>query len=311
MVKKMKKMLILIILTELLLGNILYAKDTREKNKRYTLSVATLFKDEHKSLKEWIEYHLLVGVDHFYLYNNGSTDSYRETLNEYLSRGIVTLIDWPDMIDCSSCDEETSKFVWTLSTQIPAYENAIKFRAVRETKWLVFLGVDEFLVANTVNGLKKILNQYDECPAIILDSNFFDASQVDVIPPRRLVIEAVELVNAPEENLEKQWEKTIFKPELCDTFMWPPFKYNFKNNLRAVGVSKNKVRINRYTHRFDEYYQIVGRLRDKLHVDNRMLTDDEMKHLLEEGYEIEDQERIIFRFLPELLKRLGYRKDWG
>ncbi|VFM99178.1 MAG: Glycosyltransferase family 92 [Candidatus Kentron sp. G] len=38
-------------------------------NHRYFLVFATNFKDENTYLREWLEYHLLVGVEHFYLYD--------------------------------------------------------------------------------------------------------------------------------------------------------------------------------------------------------------------------------------------------
>ena len=34
----------------------------------YDLAVAAIFKDEARYLKEWLDYHLLAGVEHFYLY---------------------------------------------------------------------------------------------------------------------------------------------------------------------------------------------------------------------------------------------------
>ena len=37
--------------------------------KKHQLSICAIFKNEAKFLKEWIEYHRLVGVDHFYLYD--------------------------------------------------------------------------------------------------------------------------------------------------------------------------------------------------------------------------------------------------
>ena len=54
-----------------------------------------------------------------------------------------------------------------------------------------------------------------------------------------------------------------------------------------------------------------GKIKDKLHVDNRMLTEDEAFMLLKEGFEIEDRERPIYRFIPELLKRMGLETGWG
>ena len=47
-----------------------------EINKKYNLSICAIFKNEAKYLKEWIEYHRIFGVDHFYLYNIGSRDSF-------------------------------------------------------------------------------------------------------------------------------------------------------------------------------------------------------------------------------------------
>lgn len=38
------------------------------------LSIGAIFKDEAPYLAEWIEFHRLVGVEHFFLYDNLSTD---------------------------------------------------------------------------------------------------------------------------------------------------------------------------------------------------------------------------------------------
>ncbi len=34
---------------------------------KYYFSICAIFKDESLSIKEWIEYHKLIGVEHFYL----------------------------------------------------------------------------------------------------------------------------------------------------------------------------------------------------------------------------------------------------
>ena len=68
-------------------------KDKREM--KYRLSLCLIFKNEAPFLKEWIDYHTIVGVDHFYLYNNNSDDNYKEVLEPYIRQGIVTLIEWP------------------------------------------------------------------------------------------------------------------------------------------------------------------------------------------------------------------------
>lgn len=51
--------------------------------------VVTLFRNEGPYLVEWIEYHRLVGVDRFWLYDNGSTDDGPRRLQPYIAKGVV------------------------------------------------------------------------------------------------------------------------------------------------------------------------------------------------------------------------------
>ena len=59
------------------------------------LSVCTLYKDEARYLPEWLEFHRLVGVERFFLYNNNSTDNHMEVLAPYIEEGTVVQRDWP------------------------------------------------------------------------------------------------------------------------------------------------------------------------------------------------------------------------
>ena len=72
---------------------------------RHQLCACAVFQNEARFLKEWIEYHRLVGVEKFYLYNNNSTDAFNTVLYPYLNNGVVELIDWPyyhqNIIECN------------------------------------------------------------------------------------------------------------------------------------------------------------------------------------------------------------------
>jgi hypothetical protein len=276
-----------------------------EEAKKYDLSICAIFKNEAAYLKEWIEYHRLVGIDHFYLYNIGSTDHFMEVLGPYIKKNVVTLIHWSDHM---GCQEEDNAFKWALGTQVPAYENAIKFRT-KETKWLVFVDIDEFLVSPNANKLTEVLEKYEEHPGIILASDFFDASQIDAFSRRKLLIETLELANAPRKNPQKEVSKTIFKPDLCHGFTWPPYKCIFKDRRTAITIRKPELRINNYINRNVGYF--FTKAKDKLHIDNRFLTDDEISELLALDYEIEDQDRVIYHFVPELRKKMGYEPIWN
>jgi hypothetical protein len=43
---------------------------------KHYLSICAIFKDEAPYLQEWIEFHRLLGVEKFYLYNNNSRDNF-------------------------------------------------------------------------------------------------------------------------------------------------------------------------------------------------------------------------------------------
>src|ERR1700719_1704415 len=62
---------------------------------RYELTACMKFKNAARFLSEWIEFHQVVGFEHFYLYSNNSTDNYIEALAPYCDEGSVTLYEWP------------------------------------------------------------------------------------------------------------------------------------------------------------------------------------------------------------------------
>jgi hypothetical protein len=276
-------------------------------SKKYQLSICALFKDEADYLKEWIEYHRLVGVDHFYLYNNNSADQFVKILNFYIKKGMVTLVHWPDRLLPEQTD--AMPFFWALGTQATAYEHALRETAAKETEWLLFMDIKEFLVPSSHIQLKELLKTYANCPGILLSSEFFDASKIDIVPRRKLLIETVELTDSPtstEQEIQKSVAKMIVKPTACLGFSWPPYQPLFKEGLNHIALSKEELHINYYANRYKKGSIYYGKLKDRLPIGQRLLTDSEMRTYLALGYEIEDQKRPIYRFIPDLLTNLGF-----
>ena len=60
--------------------------------KKYYLSVLATFKNEMLNLDLWIRHYIWMGVDHFYLIDNGSTDNSLHVLKPYKEKGIVTIL---------------------------------------------------------------------------------------------------------------------------------------------------------------------------------------------------------------------------
>jgi glycosyl transferase family 92 len=269
------------------------------KPKKHELSVCAIFKNEKKYLKEWIEYHRMIGIDHFYLYNNNSSDRPLTILLPYIKQGVVTLISWPDALPE---EKEENSAMWALSTQVSAYENAIQTRAKKESEWLVLMSVDEFLVPGEQTSLKTLLKQNERVPGIILQEECYDAEDGS-LASHQLLIEVKDRIasNVP---VCTEVEKMVFRPDLCEYFTWPPYKYIFKDKLEPLKVAKQNLRINRYLNRFKNRL-FFGPTKQKISLDPKLLSDEEVEELLEQGYTMEDQEGVISRFIPKMKKVMG------
>lgn len=111
--------------------------------RQYKVSIGAIFKNEALYLKEWIEFHRIVGVEHFYLYNNNSDDNYLDVLAPYIKRNIVTLVDWPKN-----------------QAQIEAYKDCIH-KYAKETRWMGFVDIDEFVVPRKTDNIYDFLQAFE------------------------------------------------------------------------------------------------------------------------------------------------------
>ena len=55
------------------------------------LSLCLIAKDENTYLKEWLDYHILLGVEHFWIYDNDSTIPLAKSIQAYIEKGWVTV----------------------------------------------------------------------------------------------------------------------------------------------------------------------------------------------------------------------------
>ncbi len=111
--------------------------------KKYRVSICAIFKNEAPYLKEWLEFNHLVGIDHFYMYNNNSEDDFRSVLEPYIKKGWVTLVEWPYN-----------------QKQMESYINCIKNFSI-ETKWLGFIDIDEFIVPKATDNIYDFLRLFE------------------------------------------------------------------------------------------------------------------------------------------------------
>ena len=121
-------------------SKLIQAKPGAAKN---VLSVCTLMKDRARYLREWLQYHLLVGVEHFYLYDHGSVDGLAEAIAPFIAAGAVTVHDWK----------------WHLADQDPqGHARTHCFVHHRsDTQYLAMIDIDEFLFSRAGKNVRCII----------------------------------------------------------------------------------------------------------------------------------------------------------
>jgi hypothetical protein len=147
------------------------AQQVSGPSRRFHLTIAAIFRDEAPYLAEWIEYHILLGVEHLYLYDNGSSDGPLDVLRPYILQGRATLLAWP-----------------AFPGQDAAYNHALKIFG-RDSDWMLLIDVDEYLrpppgrtIADVLTSLGPGVDQ------LLLPWVHFGGSGHEVRPPG-LVIE--------------------------------------------------------------------------------------------------------------------------
>lgn len=141
------------------------------KKKKYHVSICAIFKNEKPYLKEWIEFHRIIGIDHFYMYDNNSEDEGSKILEPYIASGLVTLTFWEKN-----------------QAQMEAYQDACKI-AYDETEWLGFIDIDEFVIPDTETNIYDVLLNFKKRPSVLLYWHLFGTSGLLERDYNRLVLE--------------------------------------------------------------------------------------------------------------------------
>jgi hypothetical protein len=126
-------------------------------NKKYNISLCCIIKDE-RYLEEFIIYYTIIGVEHFYIYDNESKIPIKERLSNDYFKNICTIIDFSGKVQ-----------------QLNAYNNCLE-KYGHETNWLIFVDGDEYILPKKHDNLKDFLNDYNDAYAIGINWIMFGSS---------------------------------------------------------------------------------------------------------------------------------------
>ena len=196
----------------------------------YNLAVVAIFKNEGRYLREWLDYHLLAGVEHFYLYNNDSTDDYREVLAPYVEGGFVTLTDMPGKLP-----------------MYPAYDDALE-RHRFKCRYMAFIDLDEFLYPKSARSVVEVVDEIwaDKIDVAALGINWqcFGSNGQDKADYNRGVLERFTR-RAPSDWIFKNGDgtdsgniyiKSVMNPRLVDYSISPHYAIYF-SELKSINTA--------------------------------------------------------------------------
>lgn len=220
----------------------------------YKLSIAAITQNEDLYLKEWIDYHLKMGVEHFYIYdNNEDNDRTAKVLEPYVKEGTVELIPWPNLWKDKA---------FHFDCQTNAYNDALA-RARHHTEWLAIIDTDEFFVPLKENTLiDAIRNHYSGHGFIYVNWLMFGTSYKTLTSNHSMLEELTRC--ASKGHAMNKYGKTICRPELTMFVEGPHFVrtiYPYLNGSGTFRVNDNYegdiLRINHYVFRDEKFLSDV------------------------------------------------------
>lgn len=184
----------------------------------YDLTSIMWVKNEVVYIPEWIEFHLLQGVDHFILYDDNSTDDIHKVLEPYTSTGILEILEWPEHIDRTHRGSNDNPLLKLMNHCIDEQKG--------RSNWVFFHGIDEFLFLKDGGNIPEFLKKYEHVGALCVEwQNFNYNGHIDM--PDGLVIE--NYTTAYEEKYHHV--KTLFRPELTQSHNGNPHAVILNNGM--------------------------------------------------------------------------------
>ena len=133
-------------------------------------AICVIIKDENDYLDEWLDYHLNLGIDEIFLYEDYGSKSHEDIVKPYGDRVHLNSID---------VIFRTGNFIFTDKYKTGSLNQEKLFDWFPEVyrdkfDWVLFNDIDEFLILK--QPLHDLLKEYEDKPGILLHWRWYGAS---------------------------------------------------------------------------------------------------------------------------------------
>ena len=258
----------------------------------YDLAVVSIMKCEGPYIKEWLDYHLLAGVDHFFIYDNESPDNQKEILKPYIDAGLVTYTFFPGT-----------------SPQFPAYNDAMR-RFKFLCRYIAFIDGDEFIFPQSnrsiIEVVDEVLADKPYAGGLAINWNYFGPSGHKKADYTRGVLERF-TYRAPTDY--ETVIKNIVNPRRISYFGSPHYMYYHDGFLAINGdgvplppgqgfnkpATNKKIVINHYVTKSYEEYMDKGKRGDGIYTSRVRTTPEKTCTNLDKNCTVIDDSILKYR----------------
>lgn len=133
------------------------------------IAICAIIKDEHRYLDEWIQYHLNLGFDEIYLYEDFGSLSHKDICKKYEN----VIINSMGLFEKHRLNpkRQTILYKWF----IERYNNNFD--------WVAFIDIDEFIMLEDNIVLKELLDEYKDEQGLYMYWKMYSANNL-VEPPK-------------------------------------------------------------------------------------------------------------------------------
>ncbi|KAI9135980.1 hypothetical protein BKA69DRAFT_1107176 [Paraphysoderma sedebokerense] len=254
--------------------------------------IASFFQNKARYLREWVEFHYLLGVRRFLLYDFNSDDNPQEILRPYTDIGLVELLQWPPteydkakfhhgafgtqfVENMAACLKDNDVRRRQLGCRHSAFLEAVR-RSDGKARWLGFLDVNQFVYphnedkGNQSSTLRTIFQSVETYQVIEVFGDYFSPEgmvkplqrgDTDLSPP--LVTEV--FTNRMNSNVGGFGHSKVSfaNPSTIKGFQYPDFMWSPQRNAPALpyNIFKNNslLRLNHYSYHVEDGLSVESR----------------------------------------------------
>jgi len=249
--------------------------------------IVAIAKKEEPYIEEWVRWHISLGFDHIYLYDNEDSPTYEKLLNKYKQFVSVFYLPGNNYLHFNYSINHNK------AVQYVALEDFVinKHIIANNSTHAIHIDIDEFIILKKHKDIKNFIKDFfvNDCGAIGINWRFFGDSGQQTYNSDPIVSRFIKRQKEGDPHI-----KTLFSVCHFDSF-GSPHHVSLRNNFKTQTTDKkningpfndkydfNYIQINHYKAKtYEEFSKRVHRLRADLpmHSQSAITCENDIKNM--------------------------------